>query len=223
MHGVLGNVGGVVADALDVLGAKQQMRARRDVARIFHHVGQKLAKQRGVHGVDLVVAVANEAYFLDRARGIDVEHFLELGQSEFGKRLEAAKQAGRLAAVNDADHTLGDVLGEVTDPFEVGRNADGADDLAQIRRHGLALGDDDDGFVVDFALAIVKHDVVTNDLLGEAGIGIDQRLDRLLDHALGMAAHRSDALRQVFQLFVIGADNVYGLHGRNAFLKSLAF
>src|ERR1051325_12228492 len=44
----LGNVGGVVAHALDVLRAEEQMRAERDVARVFHHVGEKLAEQRVV-------------------------------------------------------------------------------------------------------------------------------------------------------------------------------
>ena len=63
----LGDVGGVIADPLDVLGAEQQMRAGRDVARVFHHVGQQFAKQRGVHRVDLVVAVAHEGEAVDRS------------------------------------------------------------------------------------------------------------------------------------------------------------
>ena len=53
---VLGDVGGVVADALDVLGGEQQMRAQADVARVLHHVGEELAEQRIVHGVDALVA-----------------------------------------------------------------------------------------------------------------------------------------------------------------------
>jgi hypothetical protein len=40
------------------LGAEQQMNAERDVAMVFHHVGQQLAEKRGVHGVDLVIALA---------------------------------------------------------------------------------------------------------------------------------------------------------------------
>src|SRR3546814_17843174 len=40
------DVGGMVADALDVLGDEQQMRAWRDVERVFHHVGPQLADQR---------------------------------------------------------------------------------------------------------------------------------------------------------------------------------
>src|SRR6266478_4408342 len=36
-----GDVGGMVADPLDVLGAEHQMDAERDVARVFHHVGEQ--------------------------------------------------------------------------------------------------------------------------------------------------------------------------------------
>src|SRR3546814_4056110 len=54
------DVGGMVADALDVLGDEQQMRAWRDVARVFHHVGQQLAEQSRVHLVDLLVRMPSE-------------------------------------------------------------------------------------------------------------------------------------------------------------------
>jgi hypothetical protein len=36
-----------------------------------------------------------------------------------------------------------------------------------------------------------------------------------------MAAHRGDALRQIFQLLVIGAHDMHGLHGRNAFPRGV--
>jgi hypothetical protein len=42
-----GGVGGVVADAFDVLGHEQQVRARRDVARVFPHGGEQLAEVAG--------------------------------------------------------------------------------------------------------------------------------------------------------------------------------
>ena len=48
----LGDVRRVVADALDVLGAEQKVGAERDVARILHHVGEELAEQRRVEGID---------------------------------------------------------------------------------------------------------------------------------------------------------------------------
>ena len=91
----------------------------RDVARIFHHVGQQLAEQRGVHRVDFLVAIAHEADAVDRARGVDVEHFLELRQRQFGKRLQPAEQARRLAPFGDRHDTLGDILAEIADALQV--------------------------------------------------------------------------------------------------------
>src|SRR5690606_22791809 len=48
---VLGDVGGVVADALEVLCHEQQVGAAGDGARVFHHVGQEFAEQARVFGV----------------------------------------------------------------------------------------------------------------------------------------------------------------------------
>ncbi len=49
-------------------------------------------------------------------------------------------------------------------------------------------------------------------LLRQVGIAAYQRGHRPLHHALGMAAHGGDALGQIFQLLLIGADNVNRLH-----------
>src|ERR1700687_255791 len=45
-HG-FSDIGGVSADPLDVLGAEHRVNAERNVARIFHHVGEEFAEQRG--------------------------------------------------------------------------------------------------------------------------------------------------------------------------------
>src|SRR5260370_8401057 len=72
------DVGGVIADALDVLGAEHEMDAEGDVARIFHHVGQELAKQRGAHVVDLFVAVPNRECLLEVIAHVALNHPLTL-------------------------------------------------------------------------------------------------------------------------------------------------
>src|SRR3546814_2263439 len=72
--GGLGDVGGMVADALDVLGDEQQMRAGRDVARILHHVGEQLAEQAGIHLVDFLVAMPHVDGTIRIVIRIGVEH-----------------------------------------------------------------------------------------------------------------------------------------------------
>ncbi len=74
----LGDVGGVIAGALDVLGDEQQMRAQPDGARIFHHVGQKLAEQAVVDLVDLAVVAPHRFGAFGIAVGIGIQHQLEL-------------------------------------------------------------------------------------------------------------------------------------------------
>ena len=41
---VLGDVGGMVADALEVLGHEDQLKRGKDHARIAHHIGQQFTK-----------------------------------------------------------------------------------------------------------------------------------------------------------------------------------
>ena len=134
----LGDVGGVVADPLEVLGAEQQMRAEGDVARILHHVGQQIAEHRILERVEFDVALPDRAGALDVALGVGVEHVLQQFGGDVVHMLEAddLRAAARLAA--DLERTLGDVLGEIADAFEIAGDADRADDLAQIDRHRLA-------------------------------------------------------------------------------------
>ena len=77
--------------------------------------------------------------------------------------------------------------------------------------HRLALGDEQDRLVVDLALRLVEELVVGDDLARQAGIGIDQRQHRLVDHALRMPAHRRKTVAEIFQLLVIGMDDM-GVH-----------
>ena len=75
-----GDVGGVVAGALDILGDEQKMGAQPDGARVFHHVGEKLAEQAVVDLVDLAVLVPHRFGQLGVAAGIGVQHLLQLAQ-----------------------------------------------------------------------------------------------------------------------------------------------
>src|ERR1700758_5838644 len=59
----------VIADALNILRTEHEMHAERDVTRVFHHVGQKLTKQRGTNRVDFLVAVPHR----ERSRDV-VDH-----------------------------------------------------------------------------------------------------------------------------------------------------
>ena len=55
----LGNVGGMIADPLEVLGDEQQVRRLADIVRIFHHVGEEGPEDAVVEVVDRLVALAH--------------------------------------------------------------------------------------------------------------------------------------------------------------------
>src|SRR5436190_11551501 len=136
----LGDVGRVVADALEVLGAEEEMRAEADAARVLHHVGQQLAKERGVQRVDSAVGPPH----LER-RGVvavaigraDISELIAHARRQRSKARRDLDRGGLLADGNDA---LGDVLGQIADALQIAGDADGRHDLAQVDGHGLARG-----------------------------------------------------------------------------------
>ncbi len=74
----LGDVGGMVADALDVLGAEQQVRAEGDVARILHHEGEEVAEHASPRARRARRRASTRRAPLGVALGVGVEHVLQL-------------------------------------------------------------------------------------------------------------------------------------------------
>ena len=210
-HG-FGDVGGMVADPLDVLGAEHQMDAERDVARVFHHVGQQFAEQRGADGVDFLVALPDRHRRRQIVRRIGVEHGLDLRLHEIGHVLEAADQLQRLEIALQRRDPLAHVLGEIADPLEIGGDPHRADDLAQVHRHRLAPGDGQHRALLDHALQIVDFGVGGDDALAERDVAADQRIDGIDDHAFGETAHLGDQPGQFLQIAVERLGGMFGAH-----------
>src|SRR6202044_148769 len=68
------DVGGVIADPLDILRAEQKMRAEGNIARVLHHMGEQIAKNRILERVEFGVARPHRLRALDVALRIGVEH-----------------------------------------------------------------------------------------------------------------------------------------------------
>ena len=116
--------------------------------------------------------------------------------------LEAADQLQRLEIVLQRGDALAHVLGEVADPLQIGGDAHGADDLAQVDRHRLAAGDGQHRAFLDDVLQAVDLDVGGDDALAERDVAADQRIDGFGDHAFGKAAHLGDQTGQFLQIAV---------------------
>ncbi|QTK79741.1 hypothetical protein AT6N2_C2082 [Agrobacterium tumefaciens] len=198
----------MVADALDVLGAEQKMRAGRDIARVFHHVGQKLAEERGVHGIDFLIALADGIGLLGGAGRIDVEDFLELHQRQFRQVFETTGKLARHAGAGNRNHALGRVLAKIAHTLEIGCNTQRADDFTKVCRHRLALGDGDDCLVADLTLGVIEDGVVRNDFLRQRGIRVHERPHGVGTHLFGKATHFRNTACEEFQLLIIGRHDM---------------
>ena len=55
---------------------------------------------------------------------------------------------------------------------------------------------------------LVEELVVGDDLARQAGVGIDQRQHRLVNQTSCMPAHRRKTVPEIFQLLVIGMDDM---------------
>lgn len=71
----------MVTDALKILSAEQKVGTKGNVARIFHHICQEFAKERRVHGVDLVIALPDAPRTGQVARSVGVQRVFELTET----------------------------------------------------------------------------------------------------------------------------------------------
>src|SRR6185437_16909502 len=174
----LGDVGGVVAHPLDVLSAEHQVDAEGNVPRILHHIGEQFAEYRGADRVDLFVVTPHRNGFADVTASIGVQHLLELTEYHVGHVLDAANELGRRELAIKRNHALGDILGEIADPFQVISDPQRADDLAQIHGHWLTAGNGENPFFLDLALEIVDALIAGANVLRQRDVPLGQSIDR---------------------------------------------
>ena len=184
------------------------MGAERDVARILHHVGQEIAEHRILERVEVDVALPDLARPLGVALRVGVEHVLHQFGRDLVHVLEADDGARNPGFGADLDRALGDVLGEVADPLEIARDANGADQFAKIDRHRLAAGDGHHREILDLALQRVEAGVGRDDLMRKHRVGAGERVHGVDHHLLGDAAHFGDQALERVELPVVGFDGM---------------
>ena len=152
----LGDIGGVVADPLEVLGDKQHVGAGGDRARIAHHVGQQFAEQAVVVLVHLVVARPDGERPVEIGRGIGVQHILQAAQNQLPHPLYGAGERGQWLGLGQHQGALGDVLGQVAAALQIHGDLHRRHGLAQVIGHRLAQGDQADRLALDVGLQDVQ-------------------------------------------------------------------
>ena len=197
---VFGDVGGVVADALEVLGDEDQLEGGEDDAGITHHVGEELAEDLVAVVVDLIVHGEDFLGELDVATHDGVER---IADHFFGDFAHARKVHVRLHAgvAQDANGGLGDVDGLIADAFEVIVDARDREDQTEVGSHQLVEREELDDAVVDFELQFIDGVFFIEDAFGKLLVGVQDRVDRLVNGAFGEAAHPQEALFELVQIF----------------------
>jgi len=196
---VFGDVGGVIADALEILGDQNEFESRKHNAGIAHHIGEQLAEDLIAVVIHLVVA------FQDFAREIDVaaDHCVQgVADHFFGDFAHAWQVDVRLDAwmAENSQGALRDVDGLIADAFEIVIDARNGQDETQVHGHELVQSEKLNDAIVNFDLQLVDGAFFFEDALGKLLVGIQHGVDGLMDSAFGEAAHPEQPLFQFVQI-----------------------
>jgi hypothetical protein len=224
---VFGDVGGVVADTFEIFGDEDELEGGEDDAGIAHHVGEELSEDLVAVMVDLIVGGENFLGEVNVAADDGVEgianHFL--GQLAHARKIDVRLDA---RMTEDTRGGLRDVDGLVADALEVIVDARDSEDEAEVDSHQLMKGKELDDAVVDFNLELVDGVFFVEDALRKLLIGFEDGVHRLMDGALGEAAHPEEALFQFVQIsFEVAFHELYPLSSlqpqvwKSGFLASL--
>jgi len=198
-----GDVGGVIADPLDVLGDEQQVGRLADVVRVLHHEGQQGAEDRVVEIVDRGVAFDDP----DRGLGVALDEGVEDVVNHLGgDARHFGHQRHRLdvADILQQRDALGDVFGVIANALDHARNLERGDDIAQVAGHRRAQRDQLDRAALGLDLERVELLVVLDDPLGAFQVAIDEAAHRFADGVLGQPAHLADERAQPIEILVEG-------------------
>src|ERR1700674_1635405 len=197
---VLGDVGGVVADALEVFGNEDQFERGKDDTGIAHHVGEQFTENLVAVAVDLIVGGEDTLGEFDVAADDGIEgaanHLLD--EIAHARQIDVRLHA-RVA--KDALGSLGDVDGLIADALEIVIDARDRQHEAEIDGHELVQSEKLNDAIVNFHLELVDGVLLLEDALGELFIGFQNGVDGLVDGALREAAHPEQALFHLVQVF----------------------
>ena len=192
---VLGDVGGVVADPLEVLGEHDHVELLRGRLGVAAELAQHRLHHLVLHPVDHVVLVEDGAREVRIGAREGVERAAQ-------RPLRGARQGrGRrrqrhLGLRRQAPRDLRDVAREVAHALEIRRDHLDRQHLAQVFRNGRLQRQRLEHGFVDRDLESVDLDVVTLHLGRQRRVALPDRAHRLVDDGLGPSAHAEQTLAQ---------------------------
>jgi hypothetical protein len=197
---VFGDVGGVVADAFEIFGDKDEFERRKNHARITHHVGEELTEDLVAVVIDLIVHGENFLGEIDIATDDSVEsvadHFF--GDFTHAREIDIWFNAW---VTKDTHAGLRDVNGLIADALEIVVDSRDGEDEAKVGGHQLMEREKLDDTVVDFELELVDLAFFVEDALGELFVGVENGVYGLMDGALGERAHPEEPFFDDVEIF----------------------
>ena len=196
---VLGDVGRVVGDPLQVPADQDEAERALDRPGVGHHVGEELAEHLVLELVHLVVALEHVAgvlgVLLDERVERVADHLLRDGghPGNVDERLERRLR-------DEHQHALRDVDRLVADPLEVRVDLHGRGDEPQVHRERGLGGEQLQAAVVDVHLEIVDLLVGGDDPLRVLLVAVDEGVDRAVHALLHQPPHGEELVPQVLQL-----------------------
>ncbi len=122
---------------------------------------------------------------------------------------QAADQLQRMEIAVECSDALADILGEIADTFQIGGDAQRADDLAQIDRHRLARGDGQHGALFDRALQLVDLGVGGDDALAPSATS--RRISASTDSTICRSARPPISATRRVELLQVVVESLGGV------------
>src|SRR5262249_47332519 len=136
-----GDVGCMIAHALEIFGAKKQMSAERHFDGVFHHPSEEISKEACTQPIDILVPRPNIDRQPDIAGCESIEHIMQLRQHKSGQVAHPTYRPLRQVFSTNSNDALADILGKIACTLNLGGNSQDRKNLAKITSNRLAPND----------------------------------------------------------------------------------
>jgi hypothetical protein len=211
-HDHLGDVGGVVGEALQAFADREQPRRLEDHAGIGHHARQELGEELRVVNIDGLVAVDDLVSF-DGIAGHEriecvVHHALR------GVRHARDLIVRILRAIRtELGDPLADVDPQIANALEIGDELERRGNEAQIGRDRLATCQDLQSQLVDLELQLIDVAIQLDRALRQLDAALEIGAHGEGQHLFYARAHQEHAFSQSFELALVFSIRVTAIHG----------
>ena len=199
---ILTDVGGKVGHSLEIAADEQELERRIDGAGVGHHVREQDAEERVVERIHVIVGLADFA--AQRAvgpnEGIEciTQHTARAARHVLDFRVGNDGRTKR----EEPEGRLRDVYRVITDPLQIARDLDGADDEAEVASHGLLQRQQFDSQRLDLDFQQVDFAIALDYRIGLVLVAREQGVNGQIDQLFRAGRHFKQPLLERRELIV---------------------